>query len=103
MGKRLHHSDILYQNTRNVLKIEGKFINELLRLDEIPEIFAVTKVHYLDEKEPTVSEVPVDITEEYSHLIVPCTVTSACLSLLELFVLLLLRKVAQTCHGLNGL
>ena len=59
----LHHGDILYQNTINVLKREGKFINALLSLDEIPEVFEVENVQYQVEKQPIVGGVLVKINK----------------------------------------
>ena len=59
----LHHSDILYQNTINVLKREGKFINALLSLDEIPVVFEVENVQYKVEKQSIVSGVLVKINK----------------------------------------
>ena len=52
LDKILYAGDALYNTTVNSLKAQGKFVNSLLSLEEIPHTLEFESVNYLVEKQP---------------------------------------------------
>ena len=52
LDKILYTGDALYNTTVNSLKAQGKFVNSLLSLEEIPHTLEFESVNYLVEKQP---------------------------------------------------
>ena len=52
LDKILYAGDVLYNTTVNSLKGQGKFVNSLLSLEEIPDALEFESVHYFVEKQP---------------------------------------------------
>ena len=80
LDKVLYDADALYQTTINNLKADGKFINSLLSLDEIPDIFEIWIGKFIVEKQHTVSSILVDTHEEHGlptlHYVLNLALTS---------------------------
>ena len=52
LDKILYAGDVLYNTTVNSLKAQGKFVNSLLSLEEIPDTLEFESVHFFVEKQP---------------------------------------------------
>ena len=52
LDKILYAGDALYNTTVNSLKAQGKFVNSLLSLEEIPDTLEFESVNYMVEKQP---------------------------------------------------
>ena len=46
LDKILYAGDVLYNTTVNSLKAQGKFVNSLLSLEEIPDTLEFESVHF---------------------------------------------------------
>ena len=72
----LLHGDTLYKTTINSLKAQGKFVNSLLSLEEIPDIFDVEIGQFIVEKQPIVSGILVDTSEDHGLPSLHCALQS---------------------------
>ena len=107
--------DSLYQNIVDRLKADGKFIQPLLSLDEIPDVIEIEKGKFIVDKQPIVSGILVDsyvghgLPSLHSALQSAFSTTSSGLLIIGAICSAVLRKndlyifFDSHSHGKNGL
>ena len=115
LDKILCEGDSLYIKTVDRLKTEGKFIQPLLSLDEIPDDIEIEKRKFIVDKQPIVSGILVDSYVDHGLPSLHCALQSAFVSMTS--GLLIIGAICSAvvkkddlyiffdshCHGKNGL
>ena len=115
LDKILCEGDSLYIKTVDRLKTEGKFIQPLLSLDEIPDDIEIEKRKFIVDKQPIVSGILVDTYVDHGLPSLHCALQSAFVSMTS--GLLIIGAICSAvvkkddlyiffdshCHGKNGL
>ena len=77
LDKILYAGDVLYNTTVNSLKAQGKFVNSLLSLEEIPDTLEFESVNFLVEKQPITCGTLVSTIENQSLPSLHCALETA--------------------------
>ena len=77
LDKILYAGDVLYSTTVNSLKAQGKFVNSLLSLEEIPDTLEFESVHFFVEKQPITCGALVSTFENHALPTLHCALETA--------------------------
>ena len=77
LDKILYAGDVLYNTTVNSLKAQGKFVNSLLSLEEIPDTLEFESVHFFVEKQPITCGALVSTFEKHALPTLHCALETA--------------------------
>ena len=100
LDKILYAGDVLYNTTVNSLKAQGKFVNSLLSLEEIPDTFEFESVHYFVEKQPITCGALVSTFENHALPTLHCALETAFIK--STSVLLLIGAVCSAVSKRNN-
>ena len=101
LDKILFAGDVLYNTTVNNLKAQGKFVNSLLSLEEIPDTLEFETVNYLVEKQPITCGTLVSTIENQALPSLHCALETAFTK--STSVLLISGAVCSAVHKRNNL
>ena len=77
LDKILYAGDVLYNTTVNKLKAQGRFVNSLLSLEEIPDTLEFESVYFFVEKQPITCGALVSIFENHALPTLHCALETA--------------------------
>ena len=101
LDKILFAGDVLYNTTVNNLKAQGKFVNSLLSLEEIPDTLEFETVNFLVEKQPITCGTLVSTIENQALPSLHCALETAFTK--STSVLLISGAVCSAVHKRNNL
>ena len=101
LDKILFAGDVLYNTTVNNLKAQGKFVNSLLSLEEIPDTLEFEAVNFLVEKQPITCGTLVSTIENQALPSLHCALETAFTK--STSVLLISGAVCSAVHKRNNL
>ena len=101
LDKILFAGDVLYNTTVNNLKAQGKFVNSLLSLEEIPDTLEFEYVNFLVEKQPITCGTLVSTIENQALPSLHCALETAFTK--STSVLLISGAVCSAVHKRNNL
>ena len=100
LDKILFAGDVLYNTTVNNLKVQGKFVNSLLSLEEIPGTLEFETVNFLVEKQPITCGTLVSTIENQALPSLHCALETAFTK--STSVLLISGAVCSAVHKRNN-
>ena len=100
LDKILYAGDVLYNTTVNSLKAQGKFVNSLLSLEEIPDTLEFESVHFFVEKQPITCGALVSTFENHALPTLHCALETAFIK--STSVLLIIGSVCSAVSKRNN-